>query len=156
MGPARIDKRRRIGGFASDITSCKQVALLVMDDALDRSAMPKIVAAEVEFVNISPTLREQLEQRGQVIEAARFADAATSWEAVQWRLVVILVLKIADEPLRILARVRWLMYDAPQELLTPGAEFELMRGMTSPLARGRILSGPLIPADSDSPDLELA
>jgi hypothetical protein len=114
-----------------------------------------IVAAELEFVDPSTKLREQLENRLQIITPAKFAAAGTSWEAIQWRLVVVPVCKTCDTPLRWIARVRWLMDDARHELLTPAAEFDLMRSMTSPMARGRILSGPLVPTESDATDLRL-
>jgi hypothetical protein len=39
---------------------------------------------------------------------------------------------------------------APNELLIPGAEFDRMRSMISPMARGCILFGPLIPTESDA------
>jgi hypothetical protein len=112
------------------------------------------VAAELEFVDPSPRLRDQLENRRQFILPARFA-AAASWEATQWRLVVNPVCNTNDAPLRWLARVGWLMDEAPAELLTPPAEFDLMESVTLQIARGRILSGALVPDDSDAPDLRL-
>jgi hypothetical protein len=107
------------------------------------------------YVDSSSRWRDQLENRRQIILPARFAAALPNWEVVQWRLVVIPVCKTSGSPLRWLARIGWLMDEAPAELLTPPAEFDLMESMTSPIARGRILSGPLVPADSDAADLRL-
>jgi hypothetical protein len=68
----------------------------------------------------------------------QFPSLGEPWSApVDWTLVVRKV-SVVDEPHKWIAEVRFLFEDAPQHLLSEGADFELYEGRKC-VARGRII-----------------
>lgn len=75
---------------------------------------------------------------GQYRAVSRFEDSRDRWPEAVWSIVVDPVRSVGDQNLAILAEVQFLMPEAPSELLTEGARFELCEGYRV-VAKGVVL-----------------
>lgn len=95
------------------------------------------VRARINWIPAELGGREKPPPGPQYSTVVRFADEAAKWPSVAWSLVVELQTK-AHEPLEWIGTVKFLVPDAPAQLLYPGSRFELFEGHRA-VAKGEVL-----------------
>jgi hypothetical protein len=95
------------------------------------------VKAKICWVKETAGGRESPPSGPRYVTVARFDEAQNRWPIEAWSLVVYFRHSL-DESLCMIADVRFLMPEAPVELLQPGSIFELLEG-SKVVARGECL-----------------
>ncbi len=100
--------------------------------------MSHMVQAKIQWVPAEAGGRRQLPHGSGYSTVARFEDDAASWPGVAWSIVLERN-EPADAALETVAAIRFLVSDAPSQLLRPGSRFELFEGHRV-IAHGQVLS----------------